>query len=84
MLTAARPGRPGETGNDLLSFKQGYYSCRDTKCQGKEQKIFLSLSPFSPKSLAFFRFELLGNLHNAARAEALRAELDEVLGILNG
>ena len=50
---------------------------------GEEQKIFLAL-PFLRNQLAFFRFELLGDLHDAARAEALRAELDEVFGILDG
>lgn len=44
MLTAARSGRPGETGNDLLSFKQGYYSCRKQKCQ-EEAKRKSSLFP---------------------------------------
>lgn len=48
MLTAARFGRPGETGNDLLSFKQEYYSCRKPKCQ-EEAKRKSSLFPlFSP------------------------------------
>ena len=84
MLTAARPGRPGETGNDLLSFKHGHYSRREKKCQEEEQKKFaLPTWNFGQLLLGLFLIELLGDLHDAARAEALRAELDEVFGILD-
>lgn len=50
---------------------------------GKYEKELISVSSFYIL-FGFLRFELLGDLHNAARAEALRAELDEVLGILDG
>ena len=51
MLTAARHVRPGETGNDLLSFKQEYYICPAPYCQELKKRKSSLFPPLEPPQI---------------------------------